>query len=106
LGGLWALKRGWHIVVGGLWAWHPSETNLRCAGICVPNPSIVTIIVPERDFSVHPDRRTDVQMDMAKSTAYIFDDFLKMFRNMNLSQIDLFLYTFSDIFTFKQGRTL
>jgi len=40
LGGLWALE----------WSWHSTETNLRCAGIsgiCVPNPSIVTLIVSE-----------------------------------------------------------
>jgi len=40
LGGLWALE----------WAWHSTETNLRCAGISgnyLPNPSIVTLIVPE-----------------------------------------------------------
>jgi len=38
LGGLWAFE----------WAWHPPETNLRCAGIsgiCMPNPSIVALIV-------------------------------------------------------------
>jgi len=32
LAGLWALE----------WAWHPAETNLRCAGssgICMPNPT-------------------------------------------------------------------
>jgi len=37
-------------VLGGLWAWHISETNLRCAGIsgiCMPNPSIVARIVSE-----------------------------------------------------------
>jgi len=40
LGGLWALE----------WAWHPAETNLRCAGIsgiCMSNPSIVALIVSE-----------------------------------------------------------
>jgi len=52
LGGLWALE----------WAWHSTETNLRCAGIsgiCVPNPSIVTLIVSEISAFV----RTDGQMD-------------------------------------------
>jgi len=42
LGGLWALE----------WAWHISETNLRCAGIsgiCMTNPSIVALIVSETD---------------------------------------------------------
>jgi len=40
LGGLWALQ----------WAWHPAETNLRCAGIsgiCVPNLSIAALVVSE-----------------------------------------------------------
>jgi len=40
LGGLWALE----------WAWQFAESNLRCAGIsgiCMPNPSIVALIVTE-----------------------------------------------------------
>jgi len=40
LGGLWALE----------WTWHFAETNLLCAGIsgiCMPNPSIVALIVSE-----------------------------------------------------------
>jgi len=50
LGDLWALE----------WAWHPAETNLRCAGspkICMPNskkPSSYSF----RDLSVHTDGRT------------------------------------------------
>jgi len=45
LGGLWALE----------WAWHPAETNLRCAGICMPNPSIVALIVSEISAFIRTD---------------------------------------------------
>jgi len=60
LGGLWALE----------WAWHCTETNLRCAGIsgiCVPNPSIGTLIVSEISAFI----RTDGQTDMARSTRLV-----------------------------------
>jgi len=60
LGGLWALE----------WAWHSTETNLRCAGIsgiCVPNPSIATLIVSEISAFI----RTDGQTDMARSTRLV-----------------------------------
>jgi len=60
LGGLWALE----------WAWHPAESNLRCAGIsgiCTPNPSIVALIV----FEISAFIRTDGQTDMARSTRLV-----------------------------------
>jgi len=51
-------------VFGGLspleWAWHLSETNLRCArisGICMPNPSIIALKV----FEISAFIRTDGQ---------------------------------------------
>jgi len=60
LGGLWALE----------WAWHSTEPNLRCvgiSGICVPNPSIVTLTVSEISAFI----RTDGQMDMTRSTRLV-----------------------------------
>jgi len=48
LGDLWALE----------WAWHSTETNLRCAGIsgiCVLNPSIVTLIVSDISAFIRTD---------------------------------------------------
>jgi len=60
LGGLWALE----------WACHSTETNLRCAGIsgiCVPNPSIVTLIVSEISAFI----RTEGQTDMARSSRLV-----------------------------------
>jgi len=60
LGGLWAL----------LWAWHSAETNLRCAGIsgiCMPNPTIVALIVSEISAFI----RTDGQTDMDRSTRLV-----------------------------------
>jgi len=50
-----------------LWAWHAAEINLRrvrCSGICMPNPSIVALIVSEISAFI----RTDGQTDMAGST--------------------------------------
>jgi len=41
LGGLWALE----------WAWHPAETNLRCAGIS----GIVACIVSEISAFIRTD---------------------------------------------------
>jgi len=49
LGGFWALE----------WAWHSTETNLRCAGILgilIPNPSIVALIVSEISAFIRTDR--------------------------------------------------
>jgi len=58
--------------LGGLWAWHIAETNLRCAGICMPNPRIVAPIVSEISAFIrtdgHTDRGSDGQTDMARST--------------------------------------
>jgi len=48
VGSLWAFK----------WAWHISETNLRCAvfsGICMPNPNIVALIVSEISAFIRTD---------------------------------------------------
>jgi len=50
LGGLLALE----------WAWHPAETNLRCAvilGICMPNSSIVDLKVSEISAFIRTDGR-------------------------------------------------
>jgi len=60
LGGSWALEL----------AWHPAETNLRCAGIsgiCMPNATIVALIVSEISAFI----RTDGQTDMARSTRLV-----------------------------------
>jgi len=45
LGGLWALE----------YAWHSAETNLRCAGIHTPIPSIVACIVSEISAFIRTD---------------------------------------------------
>jgi len=48
LGGLWRLE----------WAWHSAEMNLRCAGIpgiCMPNSSIVALIVYEISAFIRTD---------------------------------------------------
>jgi len=50
--------------LGGLWAWHAGETNLRCvrsSGICMPNPN--SLALSYRDLSVQPDGQTDGQSD-------------------------------------------
>jgi len=60
LGGLWALE----------WAWHPAETNLRCARsseICMPNPNSLAFIV----FEISAFIQTDEQTDMARSTRLV-----------------------------------
>jgi len=52
LGGLWALE----------WAWHSTETNLRCvrsSGICKPNLNSLAPIVSEISAFFRTDRRTD-----------------------------------------------
>jgi len=50
--------------------WHIAETNGLCAGssaICMPNPSIVALIVSEISAVI----RTDGQTDMARSTRLV-----------------------------------
>jgi len=41
------------------WAWHNAESKLRCtgiSGICMPNPSIVALIVSEISAFIRTDR--------------------------------------------------
>jgi len=60
VGGLWALG----------WAWHSTETNLRCvrsSGICTPNLNSLAPIVSEISAFIRPDGQTD----MARSTRLV-----------------------------------
>jgi len=54
--------------VGVRVAWHPAETNLRCAGICMPNPSIVALIVSEISAFIGSDGQTG----KARSTRLVY----------------------------------
>jgi len=60
VGGLWAFK----------WAWHLAETNMSCAGIsgiCMPNTSILALIVSEISAFILTNRQTD----MSRSTRLV-----------------------------------
>jgi len=51
-------------VLGGLWAWHPAETKLRCprsSGIYICTKSELSSFCSFRYLSVQPDGRTDGQ---------------------------------------------
>jgi len=64
LGGLWALE----------WAWHSTETNLRCvrtSGIRTPSLNSLAPIVSEISAFIRTDRRTDGQTNMARSTQLV-----------------------------------
>jgi len=65
LGGFWALE----------WAWHCTETKLRCvrsSGICTPNLNSLAPIVSEFSAFIRTDGRTDgTRRDMARSTRLV-----------------------------------
>jgi len=65
LGGLWALE----------WAWHPAETNLRCAGIsgiCMANPSVVALIVFEISAFIRTDGHGKIDSAYDPDQEYIY----------------------------------
>jgi len=50
-------------VLGGLLAWHPDETNLRCARsteVCMPNPNSLAHIVSQISAFIRTDGQTDI----------------------------------------------